>query len=151
LDKSYGRVVRGSTGSATIWSRRTGYGTALVVGAVHTLGLGWFGAADAAVTESLVDPGDLVGVPRLFLIRSDGSGPDDFASPWFGLYNPAIAAGRNNNLLQDVLPHEDFYVAVVDSQKLDVSGLPPIVEPIIKDGRRGGRARAAARLPHCDR
>ena len=133
VDTSYGRAVQVSTGSATVWSRRSEYGTALVVGAVHSLGLGWLGAADTAVTESMVNPADMIGVPRLFLIRPDGSGPDDLASPWFGLYNPAIAAERNNNLLQDVLPREDFYVAVTDSQKLDVSGLPPMVEPIIKD------------------
>ena len=133
VDRSYGRAVQGSTGSATVWSRRSEYGTALVVGAVHSLGLGWFGAAGTAVTESMVNPGDLTGVPRLFLIRPDGSGRDDLASPWFGLYNPPIAAGRNNNFLQDVLPREDFYVAVTDSQRLDVSGLPPMVEPITKD------------------
>jgi len=132
IERSQGRTVNATTGSATIWSRRSEYGTALVVGAVHTLGLGWFGEADSPVTESMVNPGDLVGVARLFLIRPDGSGPDDLASPWFGLYNPAIGAERNNNLLQDVLPREDFYVAVMDSQKLDVSGLPPTVEPIIR-------------------
>jgi len=131
VDRSYGRAVLGSTGSAAIWTRRTEYGAALIVGAVHTLGLGWFGPADTTVAESMVNPGDQIGIPRLFLIRPDGSGPDALASPWFGLYNPAIAAGRNNNLLFDVLPREDFYVAVADSQKLDVSGLPPPVEPII--------------------
>jgi hypothetical protein len=134
VNKSYGRVAQGSTGSATIWSRRSESGTALVVGAVHTLGLGWLGAADTAVTESMVNPGGLTGIPRLFLIRPDGSGRDDLASPWFGFYNPSIAAERNNNLLRDVLPREDFYVAVTDSQKLDVSGLPPIVQPIRGDG-----------------
>jgi hypothetical protein len=133
VDKSYGRVAQGSTGSATIWSRRSEYGNALVVGAVHTLGLGWLGAADTAVVEAMVNPGNLTGIPRLFLIRPDGSGRDDLASPWFGLYNPSIAAERNNNLLQDVLPREDFYVAVTDSQKLDVSGLPPMVQPITKN------------------
>ena len=73
IDKSHGRAVNATTGSATIWSRRTEYGTALVVGAVHTLGLGWFGEADSPVTESMVNPGDLVGVARLFLIRPAGN------------------------------------------------------------------------------
>ncbi len=134
VDSSFGRAVRGSTGSASIWSRRSEYGTVLVVGAVHTLGEGWFGPSDTAVMESIVNPEDQTGVPRLFLIRPDGVGPDALASPWFGLYNPTIAAERNNNLLQRLLPREDFYIAVTDSQKLDVSGLPhPPVEPIIKE------------------
>lgn len=133
IDRSYGRIVQGSTGSATIWSRRSEHGTALVVGAVHTLGEGWFGPSNTAVSESIVNPESLTGVARLFLIRPDGTGPDHLASPWFGLYNPDIAAERNNNLMQDLLPREDFYVAVADSQKLDVSGLPPMVDPIITD------------------
>ena len=132
VDRSYGRAVQGSTGSATIWSRRSDYGTALIVGALHTLGLGWFGPADIAVSESIVNPDELTGVPRLFLIRPDGSGPDTLASPWFGLYNPAVAAERNNNHLVDLWPLEDFYVAVVDSQKLDVTGFPPVVERIVR-------------------
>jgi hypothetical protein len=133
VNRSLGRAVRGSTGSASVWSRRSENGTALVVGAVHSLGQGWFGPADTAVTESIVNPEDQTGVPRLFLIRPDGSGPDALASPWFGLYNPTIAAERNNNFMRNVLPREDFYIAVTDSQKLDVSGLPPPVEPIIKE------------------
>jgi hypothetical protein len=133
VNRSYGRAIQATTGSATIWSRRTEHGTALVVGAVHTLGEGWFGPSNTAVTESIVNPGSLTGIARLFLIRPDGTGPDHLASPWFGLYNPDIAAERNNNLMQDLLPREDFYVAVADSQKLDVSGLPPMVDPIITD------------------
>ncbi len=132
VDSSLGRAVRGSTGSASIWSRRSEHGTVLVVGAIHTLGQGWFGPADTAVVESIANPEEQTGIPRLFLIRQDGSGPDTSASPWFGLYNPAIAAERNNNFMRSVLPREDFYVAVTDSQKLDVSGLPPLVEPIVK-------------------
>ncbi len=36
--------------------------------------------------------------------------------------------------MNDVLPREDFYVAVTDSQKLDVNGLAPMVAPIAKGG-----------------
>ena len=133
VDISLGRAVRGSTGSASIWSGRSEHGTALVVGAVHTLGQGWFGPADTTVVESIVNPENQTGVARLFLMRKDGSGPDALASPWFGLYNPTIAAERNNNFMQNLLPREDFYIAVTDSQKLDVSGLPLLVEPIIRE------------------
>ncbi|MDJ0497996.1 MAG: hypothetical protein QNJ89_09205 [Acidimicrobiia bacterium] len=130
IDRSIGRAVRGSTGSASVWSRRTQNGTALIVGAIHTLGQGWFGAAGTPIGEAIVNPSLQTGVPRLFLLRSDGSGPDELASPWFGVYNPAIAAERNDNLMQEVLPREDFYVAATDNQKLDVSSFPPVPEPI---------------------
>ncbi len=131
IDTAAGRTVKGSTGSASVWTRRTGHGTALVVGAVHTLGQGWFGPEGTAIEEKIVDPADQVGVPRLFLWREDGSGLDSLASPWFGLYNPAVAAERNGNLMRDVWPQEDFYVAVTDSQKLDVGGPSPMPNPII--------------------
>jgi hypothetical protein len=132
VEMARGRAVEGSTGSASLWSRRTGHGTALVVGAVHTLGQGWFGPENTAVPSRLVDPGAETGVLRLFLAHRDGSGPDALATPWYRLYNPAIAAERNGNLMQDLLPREDFYVAVADSQKHDVDELPyPVPGPIV--------------------
>jgi hypothetical protein len=133
VDVSIGRAVKGSTGSASVWTRRTGHGTVLIVGAVHTLGQGWFGAAGTDVAEAITDPDDLIGVPRLFLVLPDGSATDSLASPLFELYHPAIAAARNGNLMQDVLPREDFYVAVTDGQKLDVSGFVPTPEPVVRE------------------
>ncbi len=130
LDTAQGRAVQSTTGSASVWSRSTGEGTALIVGAVHSLGQGWFGPEGLAIDEAIVDPAQQTGIPRLFLQPPDGDVPDTLASPWFGLYNPGIAAERNGNLMRDVLPREDAYVAVTDPQKLDVSGLPPVPEPI---------------------
>ena len=130
VETSQGRAVLGSTGSASVWSRDTTNGTALVIGAVHTLGQGWFGAEGTEIAEAIADPAEQVGIARLYLRLPDGSGPDAMASAWFGLYNPSIAAARNGNFMQDVLPREDFYVAVTDAQKLDTSGLPPMPEPI---------------------
>ena len=80
LQISYGRVINGTTGSATVWSRRSEFETGVIVGAVHTLGLGWLGPADTEVAESFSDPAKQIGVPRLFLVRADGSGTDDLAS-----------------------------------------------------------------------
>lgn len=131
IDRSSGRAVLGSVGSASVWSRRTGHGTALIIGAVHTLGEGWFGPGGTAVEETVWDPATQVGVLRLHLMLPDGSGADPLASPLFMLYNPAIAAERNGNRMQDVLPGEDFYVGVTDSQKYPMSGPVPQPEPIV--------------------
>ena len=131
IGRSSGRAVLGSVGSASVWSRSTGHGTALIVGAVHTLGEGWFGPGGTAVEEMVWDPAAQVGVLRLHLMRPDGSGTDPLASPLFMLFNPAIAAERSGNRMQDVLPGEDFYVAVTDSQKFDVSGPVPQPEPVV--------------------
>ena len=131
VDLARGRAVLGSTGSAALWSRRTGHGTALLVGAIHTLGEGWFGPAGTAVSASISDPGEQTGIPRLFLPLPGGSGPDALASLWYEVYRPDIAAERNGNRMQDVLPREDFYLAVTDTQKLDVSGPIPTPDPIV--------------------
>jgi hypothetical protein len=131
LDLSMGRAVKGSTGSASVWSRNTEHGTALVVGAVHTLGEGWFGPAGTPIAAAITDPADQIGVPRLFLMLPDGSGPDALASPLFGLYHPAVAAERNGNRMQDVLPAEDFYVGVADSQKISYDGPVATPEPVV--------------------
>lgn len=133
IDMSSGRAVLSSVGSASVWSRRTGHGTALIVGAVHTLGEGWFGPGGTAVEETVWDPAGQVGVLRLHLMLPDGPGIDPLASPLFMLFNPAIAAERNGNRMQDVLPAEDFYVGVTDSQKYDVSGPVPQPEPVVHD------------------
>ena len=98
---------------------------------MHTLGEGWFGPAGTAIEEALWDPANQVGVLRLHLMLPDGSGTDPLASPLFMLYNPPIAAEHNGNRMQDVLPGEDFYVAVTDSQKFDVSGPVPQPEPVV--------------------
>jgi hypothetical protein len=133
VDLARGRAVNGGTGSASVWTRHTDNGTALIVGATHTLGQGWFGPEGGAVEAQLVDPGAETGVLRLFLAHPDGSSQDLLASPWFRLYNAAIAAERNGNLMQDVLPREDFYVAATDSQKLDPTALPyPVPTPIVQ-------------------
>ena len=132
VELSRGRAVNASTGSASLWTRRTAHGTALVVGATHTLGQGWFGPEGQAVEAQLVDPGAETGVLRLFLSHPDGSGPDPLASPWFRLYNAAISAERNGNLMQDLLPGEDFYVAATDAQKHDPTALPlPVPASIV--------------------
>jgi len=132
VELARGRAANGSTGSASVWTRRTGNGTALVVGATHTLGQGWFGPEGNAVDARLVDPAAETGVLRLFLANPDGSGQDQLASPWFRLYNASIAAERNGNLMRDLLPREDFYVAATDSQKHDVNALPtPVPAPIV--------------------
>lgn len=131
IEMSSGRAVLGSVGSASVWSRSTGHGTALIVGGVHTLGEGWFGPGGTAVEETVWDPAAQVGVLRFHLMLPDGSGTDPLASPLFMLYNPPIAAERNGNRMQDVLPGEDFYVGVTDSQKYDVSGPVPQPEPIV--------------------
>ena len=133
VDAMHGRVVRQTVGSASIWSRRAEAGPGVLTGAVHTLGVGWFGPEGTDIPERMSNPADKTGVARLFLFRPDGSGPDALASPLFDMYNPAIPAETNHSAFQDVLPRNDFFVAVVDSQKLDVAMLAPTPQPLVHE------------------
>ncbi len=133
VDAVHGRVVRQSVGSASIWSRRAEAGPGVLTGAVHTLGVGWFGPEGTDIPERMSNPADTTGVPRLFLFLPDGSGPDELASPLFDMYNPAIPADANHDAFRDLPPRNDFFVAVVDSQKLDVGLLAPTPEPLVNE------------------
>ena len=133
VDAARGRVVRQTVGSASIWSRRSEAGPGLLTGAVHTLGVGWFGPQGTDIRERMSNPADTTGVARLFLFRPDGSGPDELASPLFDMYSPAIPAETNHDAFRYLRPRNDFFVAVVDSQKLDVGLLAPTPRPLVNE------------------
>ena len=130
VESVYGRAARSSNASAAVWTTQTESGAGLLVSAVHTLGVGWYTPAGQDVPEVLQDPAATTGVPRIFLITSNGAAVDDRATPMFDLYNPAIPGEENANFFFDILPRHDFFVAVVDDQKIDVSplvGMPELL------------------------
>lgn len=135
LDAVHGRVARSSGASASVWTRRTEFQTAVITSAVHTLGVGFIGPAEIDIEESLVDPSaaENGGVARIRLIGEEGVDPDDRISPMFMLYNPAIPAEFNRNRLRDVPPRYDFFLAVVDSQKLESEPLLEVPGPLVNE------------------
>jgi hypothetical protein len=130
VDVTHGRVARSSSASAVIWSTRTSAETALLISAVHTLGVGWFGPAETAIAENLIDPATITGVPRIFLVDAATGAPRPQASPLHNLYNPAIPAAENTNNFADILPRRDFYFGVIDDQLLAVAPLVETPEPL---------------------
>ncbi len=127
LDRVHGRVARSSSASAAVWTLRGDHGTAIMTSAVHTLGVGFLGVGDADVPETVRNPADETGVARIRLIAASGRAVDDRLSPMFVLYNPAIPADQNDDGFRDITPEHDFYLAVLDSQKLDPG--PPLGTP----------------------
>jgi len=130
IDQTHGRVARSGNASAAVWSRRTQAGAALLVSAVHTLGVGWFGSANVEIDSALRDPSQEIGVARITFIASQGGELDSSRSPMFDFFNLSIPADQNSNFLRDILPRHDVFVAVVDDQKLPTSPLAPQPSPL---------------------
>lgn len=127
---THGRVARSSSASAVVWSTRSDAGPALLVSAVHTLGVGYLDPASGDVPEALVDPAGQLGVPRIFLVEPDGAAISAEASPLFHLYHPAIPDDENTNGFRELLPVHDFYFGVIDDQQIEVSGIVGLAEPV---------------------
>jgi hypothetical protein len=130
LYKLQGRVTKSGGASASVWSLRTEAGTALIVSALHTLGEGWLGPGGSLVEENLRDPTEKPGATRIFLVKGEDGSVDSLASVLFILYNPEVPPEQSGNHLLDILPRHDFFVGVIDSQKVVMEPLPGTPAPL---------------------
>ena len=130
LYKLQGRVTKNSQSSASVWSLRTEAGTALIVSALHTLGEGWLGPGGSLIEERLRDPTEKPGATRIFLFTEKDGSVDTLASVLFILYNPEVPPEQSGNNLRDILPRHDFFVGVIDSQKVVMEPLPGTPGPL---------------------
>jgi hypothetical protein len=129
LYKLQGRVPMNGYASASVWSLRTKAGTALIVSALHTLGEGYLGPGGSLIEERLGDPDEKPGATRIYLVKEDGS-VDSLASVLFILYNPEVPSEQSGNNLRDIYPRHDFFVGVIDSQKVVMEPLPGTPGPL---------------------
>jgi hypothetical protein len=125
----HGRVAKNSQMSSSIWSLNTESGTALIVSAVHTLGEGYLGMGGTRIVEKLSDPTEQPGATRIFLPNEEGI-LDTRASVLFILYHPEIPASQSGNFLKDITPRYDFFVGVIDSQKVVMDPFPQAPGPL---------------------
>ena len=134
---THGRVARVSFASGAIWTRRTFYGTGILVSAAHVLGEGALGPGGSDIPELLQDPTMVTGIIGTVLPQTNGSGlMRDTYSASFSLYNPAIPAAESGDGLANISPRNDFYMTVVDGQALPIADGPAPVPEV--HGRRGG-------------
>jgi len=124
-----GLVPRNGYSSASVWSLRTEAGTALIVSALHTLGEGYLGPGGSLIEERLGDPDENPGATRIHLVKEDGS-VDSLASVLFILYNPEVPPEQSGSNLLDIFPRHDFFVGVIDSQKVIMDPLPGTPAPL---------------------
>lgn len=118
LDATHGRVARSRQGSAVIWTRRTLVGTAVMVSAMHTLRVGSFGTTGTDVPATFHFPATRSADVIVRLVDPDGLMLSDGLSPAFWLFNPFIPADRHVDGFFGLPPGNDFYLAAVDSQRL---------------------------------
>ncbi|CAN5832248.1 hypothetical protein BH11MYX2_BH11MYX2_11920 [soil metagenome] len=102
---------------------------ALIVSAAHTQGGGAFGAVGTTVLPSL-EPPSQDGVLSMLVPPADGSLLFDAVSPHYLMAHDAIPASENNGNLSAIHPRHDYFISVVDRQRLSVeSDLEPEPDP----------------------
>ncbi|MFC2027729.1 hypothetical protein ACFLU3_03470 [Chloroflexota bacterium] len=119
-----GRVAKSGNMSASVWSLRTEASTGLIVSAVHTLGEGYLGPGGSFIEERLRNPNEQPGATRIFLVKDDTATVDKLATVLFILYNPEVPPEQSGNHLRDILPRHDFFVGIIDSQKVVMEPFP---------------------------
>jgi hypothetical protein len=138
IDDLRGRVARSGSASATMWTQVTVSGNPLITSAIHTLGVGWFGPEGDAIPMTLRNPKDQFGVARIRLFDAESDGISTSATPLFDFFNPEIPSGEHADRLRNILPRHDFFVGVIDNQRLstdpaEVPGPLQIGEVPIRD------------------
>ena len=135
--RSWLEAVRGRVGafsligSFTVMSRRTTSKLAVVVSAAHTQG-NEFDSVGTTVAASLVVPAT-TGVLKLKVPPADGALGLPDLSPLYTMFHDAIPAAENNAGLTAIRPRHDFFVGVVDGQRIQYED-GPFPEPADRMG-----------------
>ncbi|MCP4607301.1 MAG: trypsin-like peptidase domain-containing protein [Planctomycetes bacterium] len=130
IHKLQGRVSKNGNMSASVWSLHTETGTGLIVSALHTLGEGYLGPGGSFIEERLRNPNEQPRATRIFLVKDDNATVDKLASVLFILYNPQVPPEQSGNHLRDILPRHDYFVGVIDSQKVVMEPFPSEPAPL---------------------
>ena len=130
LSMLQGRVAANSSQSASIWTLHTETGTGLVISALHTLGEGYLGPGGSLIEKKFRDPTEQPGATRIFLVEDNRASVSGLATVLFILFNPEVPPEESGNHLRDIIPRHDFFVGVIDSQKIVMDPFPGAPAPI---------------------
>jgi len=129
LNKVRGSVGRRGTGSKTIWSRKNDYGIGLYISANHVYGVsGWTSRQAQIFDLSTENPGifETSQIPP-------ANGSIALGKTWiadFPLLHFDISAAATNS---SILPNEDFYLGVIDNQRIEQGPFPKYPETVQKN------------------
>jgi len=131
VDMVQSRGVRvDSGGSASLWSRRTTYGTGLLATAAHVLSpcSALLGEVDGDCPEMLVDPKNSRAAALIRLAQPGGGPPISQLTAHFELYNPFVPEGQFWSPLGP--SRYDLTIYAVDNQTFQVWDTDAVPEPI---------------------
>jgi len=127
LEKIRGSVGKRGPGSKTIWSRKNDFGLGIYVSANHVLGIeGWGKRTEEFVDLTTMNNGIFL-TSKLPPISGSIEIGDTLVAD-FPFYHSNISISATNTTL---VPEEDFYVGIVDNQKIK-DGLFSIYPEIVQ-------------------
>jgi hypothetical protein len=125
LDKVRGSVGKISSGSKVIWSRKNDAGLGLYISANHVIGIDSWPTYDEGYIDISINRAG--GFNNSHLVNA--SGDFDLLNELiadFPLYHPSIPTNIINTT---ILPENDFYLGVIDNQRMINDGLDFIFYP----------------------
>jgi len=132
VNRVYGRSAKGGGGgSAAIWSIDTGNRTALVVSAAHVIKGFSEDQSGFESPDTFYNPQTVAGFSFVRLTDPATYRASDAFSASFIFYHPYIPAEVVSADYSNIMPGEDFFVLLIDSQLLEnKNGVAQIAEPI---------------------
>ncbi len=114
-----GSVGTNGPGSKVIWSKKNDYNLGLFVSANHVYGIStWASLSEAYIDILSVNNGVFLS-SKLPPINGSPILTNQLVAN-FGLYHPSIPANATN---ASILPENDFYLGIIDNQKIEDNGL----------------------------
>lgn len=126
LNKIRGSVGTNGSGSKVIWSTKNDYNLGLYISANHVYGISTWGSLDEEFIDlNVINNGIFLG-SRLPPTNGDVSLSNELVAN-FGLYHPQIPINSSNTT---ILPKDDFYLGIIDNQRIIDNGLANYPSPV---------------------
>jgi hypothetical protein len=127
LEKVRGSVGKFRSGSKVIWSRKNDAGLGLYISANHVVGIDSWPTYDEAYVDLTIDRTGIFNNSHLLNVSGDFNLVNELIAD-FPLYHPSIPTNIINTT---ILPENDFYLGVIDNQRMINNGLDFIFYPEI--------------------
>jgi hypothetical protein len=127
LNKVRGSVGKFRSGSKVIWSRKNDTGLGLYLSANHVVGIDSWPTYDEAYVDLTIDRTGIFNNSHLLNASGDLNLLNELIAD-FPLYHPSIPTNIINTT---ILPENDFYLGVIDNQRMINDGLDFIFYPEI--------------------
>lgn len=129
LNKVRGSVGRRGSGSKTIWSRKNDYGLGLYISANHVYGLSGWASRNAQVFDLSTENLGIFETSQIPPTNGSITLGNTLIADFPFIHFDISTAATNTT----ILPEEDFYIGVIDNQRLEQSPLAKYPEIVQKN------------------